>query len=113
MGHTHRFVVLLAQGTVAANAPESAAAQLVDGAQRGASMNTHTRASKASAPAVAHELHFASIYNPGREVVVPCDPSGHVDMDSLTERLKTAYLGARAMVGREYLYPRVERAALR
>lgn len=76
-------------------------------------MNTHTRASKASAPAVAHELHFASIYNPGREVVVPCDPSGHVDMDSLTERLKTAYLGARAMVGREYLYPRVERAALR
>ena len=110
MGHTHWFLVLLAQGMEAADAPESAASEFVDGAQRGTSMNTHTRASKASKPPVAHELHFASIYNPGREVVVPCDPLGHVDMDSLTERLKTAYLGARAMVGREYLYPRVERA---
>ncbi len=73
-------------------------------------MNTQPRARKAKAPPLDHELHFASIYNPGREVVVPCDPSGHVDMDSLTERLRTAYLGARAMVGREYLYPRVERA---
>lgn len=110
MSQTYRFFVHLTQDMVAATAPESAASDFVDGAERGTSMNIHTRASKASKPPVAHELHFASIYNPGREVVVPCDPLGHVDMDSLTERLKTAYLCARAMVGREYLYPRVELA---
>ncbi len=58
----------------------------------------------------SHELRFASRYNPGRGFVVPCDEAGHVDMDSLTERLRNAYLGARAMIGREYLYPTVERA---
>jgi hypothetical protein len=29
-------------------------------------------------------------------------------MDVLTERLKNAYLGARALVGREYAFPTVE-----
>lgn len=56
----------------------------------------------------AHVLRFASLYHPGRGVVVPCDPAGHVDLDALSERLKTAYLGARAMVGREYAYPVVQ-----
>jgi hypothetical protein len=56
----------------------------------------------------SHELRFTSMYHPGRGVVVPCDEAGHVDLDSLTERLRNAYLGARAMVGREYLYPTVE-----
>lgn len=63
-----------------------------------------------AAPKCSHELRFASRHNPGRGFVVPCDETGHVDMDSLTERLRNAYLGARAMIGREYLYPTVERA---
>ena len=58
----------------------------------------------------SHELRFASAYHPGRGVVVPCDEAGCVDLDSLTERLRNAYLGARAMVGRDYLYPTVQRA---
>jgi hypothetical protein len=58
----------------------------------------------------AHELRFTSLFNPGRGVTVPCDSGGHVNLDLLTERLKNAYLGARAMIGREYAYPTVHRA---
>ena len=58
----------------------------------------------------AHELRFTSLHDPGRGVSVPCDSAGTVDFDSLSERLKNAYLGARAMVGREYSFPTVRRA---
>jgi hypothetical protein len=71
------------------------------------------KTSLASEPAAApcsHELRFASLYHSGRGVVVPCDAAGKVDMDALPERLRNAYLGARAMVGREYLFPTVQRA---
>ncbi len=56
----------------------------------------------------SHELHFASLHNPGRGLVVPCDAQGHVDLDTLSERLRTAYLGARALVGRDYAFPTVQ-----
>lgn len=57
----------------------------------------------------SHELHFVSLHNPGRGLVVPCDAQGHVDLDTLSERLRTAYLGARALVGRDYAFPTVQR----
>lgn len=57
---------------------------------------------------ISHELLFASLFHPGRGIVVPCDPSGRVDLNSLSERLKNAYLGARALVGREYAFPTVQ-----
>lgn len=60
-----------------------------------------------AAPAVAHFLHFDSLYQPGRGIAVPCDDAGRVDLDRLTERQRNVYLAARAMVGREYLYPKV------
>jgi len=62
------------------------------------------------AQATAHELRFDSLFHPGRGVTVPCDASGRVDMDTLTERLRNAYLAARAMVGRDYACPRVQPA---
>ena len=62
---------------------------------------------RSAAVSASHELRFESLFHPGRGVSVPCDASGHVDMDHLTERLRNAYLGARAMVGREYACPRV------
>ena len=68
-------------------------------------MKTTTR-SPSSQP--AHELRFSSLHDPGRGIVVPCDESGRVDLDSLTERLRNAYFGARAMIGREYAFPTVE-----
>ena len=61
--------------------------------------------------ATEHELRFVSLYRPGRGVSVPCDAAGRVNLDALSERLKNAYLGARAMVGREYAYPTVQRSA--
>ena len=54
-----------------------------------------------------HELRFTSLFHPGRGVVVRCDAAGHVDLNSLSERQRVAYLGARAMVGREYAHPTV------
>jgi hypothetical protein len=60
-------------------------------------------------PALAptHELHFVSLHQPGRSIVVPCDAAGHVDLDLLSERMRLSYLGARATLGREYGYPTI------
>lgn len=55
-----------------------------------------------------HELHFASLYALGREIVIPCDATGLVDMGSLPGRMRDTYLGARAMIGRDYAYPTVQ-----
>lgn len=57
----------------------------------------------------AHELRFSSLYHPGRAVLVPCDAAGRVDLDALPQSLLNSYLGARAMIGREYAYPVVQR----
>ena len=73
-------------------------------------MKTSLASEPAAVPHCSHELRFASLYHSGRGVVVPCDASGKVDMDALPERLRNAYLGARAMVGREYLFPTVQQA---
>lgn len=61
-----------------------------------------------SATDTQHELRFDSLFHPGRGIVVPCDGQGHVDLDTLSDRMRTAYFGARAMVGREYAYPKVQ-----
>lgn len=55
-----------------------------------------------------HRLLFVSLFRPGCGVSVPCDAQGEVPLDELSERLKNAYLGARALVGREYAFPVVE-----
>ena len=71
-------------------------------------MESRTLAPAPGVPSGSHELRFVSLYDPGRGVAVPCSDTGEVDLDSLTERLRIAYLGARAMVGREYAYPTVQ-----
>lgn len=73
-------------------------------------MNAKSAFASPAVQASTHELRFDSLYHPGRGVVVPCSESGKVDLDRLTERLRVAYLGARAMVGREYAFPTVQRA---
>ena len=55
-----------------------------------------------------HLLRFVSLHDRGRGISVPCDEAGNVDMNSLSERLRVAYLGARAMVGRDYSCPTVQ-----
>lgn len=53
------------------------------------------------------EVRFRSLLWRGLELIFPCDREGHVDLDALSERAKTDYLFARAMVGRQYARPAV------
>ncbi|MFT3664859.1 hypothetical protein [Piscinibacter sp.] len=56
-----------------------------------------------------YELRFQSLFNEGRALAFPCDAEGHVDLDALSERARGNYLYARAVVGREYATPAVQR----
>ena len=61
----------------------------------------------ADAAAPQFEVRFESIFDAGRAMSFPCDPQGHVDLDSLPARARNNYLFARAMVGKDYLPPAV------
>jgi hypothetical protein len=61
-----------------------------------------TSTSQASA---SYEIRFQSLFHEGRALAFPCDSEGHVDLDSVNERLRNNYLFARAMLGREYAMP--------
>jgi hypothetical protein len=56
-----------------------------------------------------YELRFESLFKQGRAMAFPCDASGHVMLDELSERARSNYLYARAVVGREYATPAVVR----
>ena len=51
------------------------------------------------------ELRFQSLFDSGRAYAFPCDPTGQVNLDGLSERARNNYLYARAMVGRELAVP--------
>jgi len=57
------------------------------------------------------QLRFQSLFVSGRGFAFPCDVQGHVDLDVMSERARTNYFYARAMVGRELSVPAVEPAA--
>ena len=54
------------------------------------------------------QLRFQSLFDSGRGFAFPCDPTGHVDLDHMSERARNNYFYARAMVGRELAMPEVE-----
>ena len=56
------------------------------------------------------ELRFQSLFDSGRGYVFPCDCEGHVDLNSMSDRARDNYLFARAMVGRNFTVPAVERS---
>jgi len=58
-------------------------------------------------PAPSFQLRFRSLFREGRGYAFPCDPRGQVAMDALSERARSNYLFARAMVGRDYAPPEV------
>lgn len=58
------------------------------------------------------EVRFASLFRPGSGHAFPCDGRGRVDLDALSERARTNYLFARAMIGRENGPPTVCRLAV-
>jgi hypothetical protein len=55
----------------------------------------------------AYELRFSSLFNDGRGFSFPCDEAGSVDIDRLSERERSNYLFARAVIGREFAFPRI------
>ena len=73
-------------------------------------MNSRNFSLGAPGAMCSHMLRFTSLHDRGRGVAVPCDGAGNVDMDALTERGRITYLGARAMVGREYACPTIQLA---
>jgi len=59
-------------------------------------------------PGPAHfEVRFESLFRPGTGLAFPSDEGGTVDLDSLPQRARSNSLFARAMVGREFMYPAV------
>ena len=60
----------------------------------------------------SYQLHFRSLFDPGRAYVFPCDAAGHVDMDALGERARANYFYARAVIGREFTVPDVRSASV-
>jgi len=69
-------------------------------------MDTSTMPLTATA---GYELRFQSLFHEGRALAFPCDARGHVDLDALSERARGNYLYARAVVGREFATPAVQR----
>lgn len=67
-------------------------------------MNTSTIGS--SSP---FEMRFNSLFRAGMALAFPCDAQGHVDLDELPPRARDNYLYARAMVGRDFDLPSIER----
>ena len=65
-----------------------------------------------SRPDAAFELRFTSLLHEGRAMAFPCDSAGHVDLDALSERARSNYFYARAVVGREFTCPCVQPTCL-
>ena len=51
------------------------------------------------------ELRFQSLFNEGRGLAFPCDASGQVDIDSMTDRARNNYFCARSLIGRDFATP--------
>lgn len=58
-----------------------------------------------------YELRFDSMFVAGRGLSFPCNATGSVDLDRLSDRARRNYLYARAVIGREFLMPAVHPAA--
>ncbi len=54
-----------------------------------------------------YEIRFHSLFHEGKCWSFPCDSFGAVELDSLSDRARSNYLYARAVVGREFATPAV------
>lgn len=72
-------------------------------------MNTtqHSRGEQAG-----FELRFQSLFHEGRAYAFPCDAAGHVDLDAMSDTLRTSYLFARTLIGRDFSVPAVRASTL-
>jgi hypothetical protein len=61
--------------------------------------------------ATSHQLRFRSLFHEGRGWAFPCDASGRVDLDSLSETARNNYFYARTLIGRDVAAPAVQLAS--
>ena len=54
------------------------------------------------------ELRFEPLHGTGQAFSFPCDAQGQVDMNALSDRARSKYLYARALVGRSFAWPEVQ-----
>ena len=64
-----------------------------------------------SPPPARYELRFRSLANPGQALRFPCDASGRIDLDAMSEGVRLRYFYARTVIGREFAIPAVEFSA--
>jgi len=55
----------------------------------------------------AYQLCFRSLFHSGRGYAFPCDPTGQVDLDAMSERARNNYFYARSVIGRDFATPAV------
>ena len=55
-----------------------------------------------------YELRFQSLFHSGRGLTFPCDQSGEVAWETMTEAARASFLRAQQGVGREYASPAVQ-----
>jgi hypothetical protein len=68
-------------------------------------VNTSTTTTQACAE---YELRFRSLFDEGRGYSFPCDRSGHVDIDALSDGARNNYFFAHTVIGRDLAAPRVQ-----
>ena len=56
-----------------------------------------------------YELLFATLEGDTRGIAFPCDAQGHVDLDALSDSSRNTYFYARAVIGRVFARPAVQR----
>ena len=66
-----------------------------------------THAHPSSHSIAAFELYFPSLNMSSPALSFPCDASGKVWVDTLSQRARDNYLFARALMGRDYGMPTV------
>ncbi|WP_428420085.1 hypothetical protein [Methylibium sp.] len=67
-------------------------------------MNTSPMVSDES---TRYQLSFRSLSDEGRGCAFPCDATGRVNIDELSDTARHNYLYARAVIGREFSMPAV------
>ena len=55
----------------------------------------------------AFELRFRSLFDEGRGYSFPCDASGQVDLDALSDRARDNFFFAHSVIGRDFASPAV------
>ena len=67
-----------------------------------------TQAPEFAARKIGHyELRFLNLFSRGCGYAFPCDAEGHVQIDELSERGRSSYFYARALIGNELSSPTV------